>query len=54
MAAAPQRDYLVAYAAAQDWCKNHKIEISPEQLEQLSEAILDAVDRARERRQQEH
>jgi hypothetical protein len=51
--ATPQ-DYLIAYAAAQDWCRDHKVPLPPEALEQLSEAIIDAVDNARNKRQQEH
>jgi len=46
-------DYLVAFAAAQEWCRDHKVELAPELLEQLSEAIVDAVDAARDRRQQQ-
>jgi len=51
--ATPQ-DYLVAYAAAQEWCRDHKVPLAPEALEQLSEVIVDALDSARARRQQEY
>jgi len=53
MTMTPQ-DCLVAYAAAQEWCRDHKVLLPPEALEQLSEAIVMAVDDARAKRQQEH
>jgi hypothetical protein len=52
---APERDYLVATAAATKWFRDNLIiPLEPESLESLARAIVDAIDDARARRQQEH
>jgi hypothetical protein len=50
--ATPQ-DYMIAFAAATEWFRDHKVPMPPEAVEQLTETIIDAVDAARERRQRD-
>jgi hypothetical protein len=51
---APDRDYLVAYGAAKRWFERESLRLPDELIESLACAVLDAVDEARAKRQQEH
>ena len=54
---APERDYLVAFATAKRWLEQElggATMLGNEQIEGLVRAVIDAVDDARARRQQEH
>lgn len=49
-----ERDYLIAYAAAKRWLDQEGLPLQSEQIESLARTIVDAVDDARAKRQQEH
>jgi hypothetical protein len=49
-----ERDYLVGLGAAKRWLEQESLMLPLDKIESLVRTIVDAVDAARERRQQEH
>ena len=49
-----QHDYQIAYDAAIKWLDDHGLDIGPGIIQALARAMVDAVDVARAKRQQEH
>jgi len=51
---AKERDYQIAYDAACQWLDEHNLHIAPGVIQAIARAMVDAVDEARAKRQQEH
>jgi hypothetical protein len=54
MRIASERDYLIGYAVAKLWLEQEGVPLPSEQIESLARTIIDAVDDARAKRQQEY
>ena len=49
-----ERDYRIAYDAATKWLNDRGLKFTPGLIRALARAMINAVDKARAKRQQEH